>query len=105
VLREIGRIGGLALRNHAEDGGELVAIAGQFLERHADLIPGVEPQIEAQLGLGRSHRTRQRLARFLRIQRRLIGGGESGLDAGRFTRDRFLCPERPGGSQQHHAAT
>ena len=52
VLREVDRLVGLVLRHHAENHGELVLRASQFLERNSDIVAGMKLQVEAERRFG-----------------------------------------------------
>ena len=59
MLGKVNRLVPMGVRRNAEHDGEPVLFAGQFLQRHGDLVAGVEFEIEPKCGFTGSNGTRQ----------------------------------------------
>ena len=68
MLGKVGRLVAMAVRRDAKHDAERVLAAGQFLQRHGDLISSVKFEIESQCGLTGSNSTRQILALLAALQ-------------------------------------
>ena len=68
MLGEVDRLVAMVIGRDAKHDAERVLAAGQFLQRHGDLISGVKFEIEPERGLTGSNGTRQILALLAAFQ-------------------------------------
>src|SRR5260370_18574156 len=95
VLREVNRLVRVMLRAHAEYHGQLIVGPGKFLERDADVIPGMEFKVEAQDGFDGGGSARNVLADFLRFQNGGVRGEQAHHAAGAGSRHQVLAESGP----------
>ena len=102
ALREVDRVVGLLIGRHAEDHGEHVVAAGEVLERDADIVAGVEFEVEAENGFDGRDRAGNVFANLPGFEDCRVGSEEPHRAAGSGGRHEHL-----GGKTTacHHART
>ena len=102
ALREIDRVVGLLIGRDAEDHSEHVVAAGEIFERDADIVAGVEFEIEAEDGFNGSNRAGDVFANLPCFEDCRVGSEEPDCAAGSCGRHEHL-----GGKTTacHHART